>query len=94
MAAVCGHDRGNYFFAGWLKKSISRFTINVIMAKLYAIEDDAKEPVVMLEDVDGPITFSPTVSEFAFRRRFEEQGSTARRFSWQTPATPVNSALW
>ena len=41
--------------------------------KLYAVKPHMAHPSFVLDDVDGPIAFSPDGKEFAFRRRVEDR---------------------
>ena len=41
--------------------------------RLYRAKDDSSDLTFVLDDIDGPIAFSPDGSEFAFRRRFDDK---------------------
>jgi Tol biopolymer transport system component len=41
--------------------------------RLYQAKENSPDAVFVLDDIDGPICFSPDGSEFAFRRRFDDK---------------------
>ncbi|MGA8027270.1 MAG: protein kinase [Bryobacteraceae bacterium] len=47
-----------------------------VVGRLYAIQIPQSIPSLVLEDIDGPITFSPDGQQFAYLRRSEEKGAS------------------